>query len=59
MDEQILRYLALIAASQARIEGYKARNDLSKINGEPPFYSKDYFDSEASDLESYARELLG
>lgn len=58
MSEEAMRYYALIAASNARIEGYKARNALSAINGEPPFYSQDYFENEASNLEAYARELL-
>lgn len=58
MNENTVRYLALIAASQARIESYKARNALSIYHGEPPFYTEDYFLSEASDMESYAREML-
>lgn len=58
MDDNAVRYLALIAASQARIEGYKAKNALALYEGQPPFYTEDYFQSEASDLETYARELL-
>lgn len=58
MNADTIRFLALVSACNARVEGYKARNDQSAANGEPPFYTQDYFDYEASTLETYARELL-
>lgn len=58
MTDNAIRYLALVSACNARVEGYKARNAKSAANGEPPFYTQDYFDYEASTLETYARELL-
>ncbi len=39
--------------------GYFDKHWLARdANGEPPFYTQDYFDYEASTLETYARELL-
>lgn len=58
MNADTIRFLALVSACNARVEGYKARNAQALYEGFPPFYTQDYFDSEASTLETYARELL-
>ncbi len=58
MNENTVRIYALIEACKARIESYKARNALSAYEGLPPFYTEDYFLSEASDMEAYAKQLL-
>lgn len=53
------RYLALIAASNARIEGMKAYNALCLARGIEPLYPQNDFLHEATGLEQIAQELLG
>jgi hypothetical protein len=56
--EKTARILALIAASQARIEGMKAENEQRLLLGESIAYGSDEFNAEASELKGLVEECV-
>lgn len=59
MSEQTVRYLALISAANARIVAMQADNQQRAVRGDSVAWTSYHFFSEAQDLETMARELLG
>jgi hypothetical protein len=55
--EKTARILALIAASQARIEGMKAENEQRLLLGESIAYGFDEFNGEASELKGLIEDM--
>ena len=49
--------LASISASQARIAGMQAENQLRQMKGEGPAYGEDAFNKEATKLQTLARQV--
>jgi len=58
MNNNQLRYFALIVAEQARIEGMKAENALYASRGDyPPYHEQDFLTS-AGVLDQIAVEII-
>jgi hypothetical protein len=57
IQAQIAAHLAMVAAINARIEGYKAQNSRDVYQGSLPWYGEDYFQSAESDLVLLATQL--
>lgn len=59
MNEQLVRYLALISAANARVAAMQADNQQRAVQGDSVAWTGDHFFAEANHLEVMARELLG
>jgi len=58
MTSEMVKILALIAASQARIEGMKATNQVCAFGHYRPAYGKQDFFQEAELMEALAQEVI-
>jgi hypothetical protein len=57
MTPEMVKVLALIAASQARIEGMKATNQICAFGHYRPAYGKQDFFQEAELMQALAQEV--
>lgn len=56
MTAKRLQIYASIEAVKARMEGMKARNELSRVNGEHPFWNEQDFGWAADELAALSVE---
>jgi hypothetical protein len=58
MDQHLIRYLALIAAANARVAGMQAENKLNEFYQVRPAYGEDHFNAIANELEALSTEIV-